>query len=1087
MLGATAAAKPAKPAEPAELAEVRRSLRGRLLDPEPLHEGLSSCRRAHAEAQEVLRAAEQELQRSRVVLEQRRLPAARERVETLRREARCEEAAGSSAARLSYILERLDDAERGQREAEAACERDLRRVAATAAALAEAQRQCGLASVVVAAAQAELAAFQAREDSADKAEVIPYVDLVRAVSRWPDLQGNLSVRLMLLVGGQEWPLDDAVDLAREALRSNADRALFEVDEFPALVIITRSVANVVLRPSAAPAFTAFDILREVLSESSEVKISEAVKSAVRGPSGIGCRQETAVPACFKGELRRYQLEGFQWLAQNQVNGFGSLLADDMGLGKTIQTICLLCHVIEDKLLHGPALIIAPMSLLQNWRREVAKWAPSLRVYEYAGAGRVWPARADVVLASYGVVRSGKKKYTIGRIGAIILDEAQTVKNHSSEVSRVCKALAATCIGPKICLTGTPVENRLEEIHSILEVVLPGYLGSLADFRRRFIPRKREPQSDCCARLRRVIDPFMLRRLKSDPAICPELPPKVDLRHDVSLAPKQEQLYKNVCQHFMGSIAVAGRQGRAAQIFAMIHGLRKVCNHPATYEHEHLGLAERIGPSPQESGKTEVFLSLLRELLAQGEKCLVFVHYLNAIALLQKIVAQVCGVEAVAFTGALKAQERDDMANRFQNDPECKVCLATLGAGGVGLNLTAASHVVHYDRCYNPAVEDQASDRAHRIGQRSTVMVHRLIAQNTFEERIDSIMRKKQELREISGTGGTATWLADFGDTDLRQLFAYGPTKAAAPSAGRATADDAITLSRGASWGVALPGCGSPRVQATDHSSQRAARPLQASLPRDDSPRVPAAGSRPEAARSLPSDREVPSSGLGVEAPRASGAMQASSPQPARPMSPSLQSPPLCVDWQGWPEAPVPVQTSHEQPLTGVPPLALRARLAARGGISAALLAGGGPLASENAPLDGTMLAPAVVELCACPKGRGVCAGGVCEVETEEEPSTSDCDEDAEKQTGGAVGSLAGFSHSAVSSLVCPPSAADVIDLIADCTEDEAACPSPPRLEHRRLLAASRPGASGSRSLLEAAPGAAKRRRYAPAAFWAGGC
>jgi len=827
-------------------------IQARLVDPEHLYEEVSDLRRRHAEAQTFCDLAERSLQQARKGEARQKLPAALRRAESLRSHSASEEAASScddrreacllaqldelhsrpGAAssqileelqgieerrqRSEYLFHRLQEAEAAVTDLQASVDVEGLSVLTTEADLKGNEACLADLRAKLSKVQSQLSAFKSAEAAAVKADLLAHVDLEDGVSSWHDFSGGLRVRAVLAVGERTWPLEAAALLAQLALGNAAGRSILEVDGVPGLVMLTRSVAMSIASPPRLPVVSPIEVLREVLGQfGDKLRLSQRLVDVVHGPSGICRLKDTALPKCFKGSLRKYQMEGFRWLASNHANGFGCLLADDMGLGKTIQTICLLCHLQEQGLMSGPALVIVPTSLLQNWQRELRTWAPALRVYEYVGVARVWPTAADVVLTTYGIVRTsvgggargggsvarrGVKHSrnrpapaplrNLGQIGALILDEAQRIKNHGSEVSRACKHVAAGCLGMKVALSGTPVENRLDEIHSIFEVVLPAYLGTVAQFKQSFTFKNRDVDAANLAKLRKVLDPFMLRRLKTDPSICPELPPKVDMRHDVTLTEKQERLYNVVLDHFMALIAKSPKRTRGSQIFAMVHSLRKVCNHPATYKKppDVVGFSEPITEAAEEAGKTVALLALLKELLQQGEKCLVFTQYLSTIKLLRSLVFDAFGTRTVAFTGELSARQRVETVQNFQTEPGCRVCFATLGAGGVGLNLTAASHVVHFDRCWNPAVEDQGSDRCHRIGQKSTVIVHRLICQDTFEERVDAILKAKQRLRDACSEGGEATWLADYTDQDLRDMFALGATggKAGAGSASSST-------------------------------------------------------------------------------------------------------------------------------------------------------------------------------------------------------------------------------------------------------------------------------------------------------------
>jgi len=397
--------------------------------------------------------------------------------------------------------------------------------------------------------------------------------------------------------------------------------------------------------------------------------------------------------------------------------------------------------------------------------------------------------ADVFLTSYGTFRSDADKLIAGqRFSGMILDEAQQIKNYSSQISKAIKRMAEATGNIRISLSGTPVENRLADMHSQFEFILPGYLASSrTEFERDFgkplaaaVKRGAASNQDVLEKqrlLQRMIQPFILRRMKTDPAIAADLPPKVEQTHDCELSEIQLKLYKAVQEATLQRALQTEGFGRHGQVLAMLHALREVCNHPTC-------LAEKRRPEQipaadypaadciEESGKCTKLFEILEAAMQSQEKVLIFSNYLGTIDLLSSQIQQRFNSKVLKIVGSMDKDQREATVDSFQTDPACSVLLLSLQAGGVGLTLTAATHVIHFDRCYNPAKENQATDRAHRIGQNKTVFVHRLVTKDTFEERLGEIMEQKQQLSDLTVMSGEG-WIADLGDAELRDLFSLG--------------------------------------------------------------------------------------------------------------------------------------------------------------------------------------------------------------------------------------------------------------------------------------------------------------------------
>jgi hypothetical protein len=466
------------------------------------------------------------------------------------------------------------------------------------------------------------------------------------------------------------------------------------------------------------------------------------------------------PAGLAATLRPYQQRGVSWLAFLDDLRLGAVLADDMGLGKTLQTLTL---VLRDP--GGPTLLICPMSVVGNWQREAARFTPDLTVHVHHGSDRLRDkdimAAADLVITTYAVATRDAE--LLGQVSwrRVVLDEAQNIKNSATKQSAAVRALPAE---QRIALTGTPVENRLAELWSIVDFVNPGLLGTLSAFREKFaVPIERHQDEDAAARLKKITGPLLLRRVKTDPTIIGDLPEKIEMNVLCNLTAEQASLYQAVVDDMLVKIENSEGIERRGLVLATMTKLKQVCNHPAHLLKDGTRLAGR-------SGKLARLEEILEEVLAAGEKALCFTQFTEFGSLLSGHLANRFGQEVLYLHGGTAKRKRDAMVSAFQSDDGPPIFLLSLKAGGTGLNLTAANHVIHVDRWWNPAVEDQATDRAFRIGQRRNVQVRKFVCVGTLEERIDELIEQKKSLSRMTiGTG--ENWLTELSTADLREVFA----------------------------------------------------------------------------------------------------------------------------------------------------------------------------------------------------------------------------------------------------------------------------------------------------------------------------
>jgi hypothetical protein len=483
------------------------------------------------------------------------------------------------------------------------------------------------------------------------------------------------------------------------------------------------------------------------------------------------------PDGFGGELRPYQQRGLSWLSFLGRLGIGAVLADDMGLGKTIQLLSLLwAEKTEPAPVHAdtalPTLLICPMSLVGNWQREAARFTPDLAVLVHHGADRLSGAEltaamaaADLVITTYQTAARDRAALSELRWARVVCDEAQAIKNHLSQQSKAVRSLPA---GSRIALTGTPVENQLSELWSIMEFANPGMLGSAKAFRERYaVPIERHGSEEAALELRRVTQPFVLRRLKTDKSIISDLPEKQEMKVWCNLTQEQASLYAATVSDMLARIEEAKNDiSRRGLVLATMAKLKQVCNHPAHL----LGDGSRLDGR---SGKLARLEELCEEIAAEGDKALCFTQYAEFGRMLQPYLAARTGCPVLFLHGGTAKKQRDAMVARFQAADEPVLFLLSLKAGGTGLNLTAANHVIHVDRWWNPAVEDQATDRAFRIGQRRDVQVRKFVCVGTLEERIDAMIEQKKALADqIVGTG--ESWLTELSTAALREVLTLSP-------------------------------------------------------------------------------------------------------------------------------------------------------------------------------------------------------------------------------------------------------------------------------------------------------------------------
>lgn len=505
----------------------------------------------------------------------------------------------------------------------------------------------------------------------------------------------------------------------------------------------------------------------------QVRVSEEIIKRLQRLTSV---EEIATPTNLHATLRPYQRRGFSWLMKNLRLGIGALIADDMGLGKTLQVIAALLQLKNDgELQQHKALIVVPTTLMTNWSREITKFAPSLSVGIYHGLNRTLPTDTqdlpDLTLTSYGLMRRDLEKLTAYKWRLLVLDEAQALKNATSGQAIAAKAIQAT---QTIAMTGTPVENRLNEYWSILETVQPRLLGSVKDFNDTFVyPIEVDHDPSAIEAFRRLTAPFMLRRLKSDKSIISDLPERNTIDQFTHLSKEQAALYHRVLDEHLKKLKILEEKAvedpktvdyqtaRRGQLLKLITSMKQICNSPSQYLKTNTTLPD--------SGKAAALFDILERCREANRKVLIFTQYREMGERLQSWIHKSTGETPDFLHGGVPIRTRQNMIDRFQTNRTVHTMIISLKAGGTGLNLTAASCVIHYDLWWNPAVEAQATDRAYRIGQRRDVIVYRFVTAGTFEEKINEMLEHKRELADMTVATGE-TWIGELTTTELKALF-----------------------------------------------------------------------------------------------------------------------------------------------------------------------------------------------------------------------------------------------------------------------------------------------------------------------------
>lgn len=515
-----------------------------------------------------------------------------------------------------------------------------------------------------------------------------------------------------------------------------------------------------------PALKAGELIQAALTEEYDGAKIELTAEARALLDYFLKNEQVDTPKGLQASLRPYQQRGYEWMYKNTNTGIGSIIADDMGLGKTVQVIALLLKLKEENRLDkNQALVIAPTTLLSNWEKEIQKFAPTLSAAVYHGSARQLKNDADVVLTSYGVVRSDHEVLGKSKWACAIIDESQNIKNPAAAQTKAVKSIKAEI---RIAMSGTPVENRLSEYWSVFDFTNKGYLGSAKSFNEQFAkPIENERNHDVVERFKSVTAPFIMRRLKSDKTIINDLPDKIENNHYARLTTKQAAVYQNVIDEVMPAIAAidsednSNRMQRKGLVLKMILALKQICNHPSQY-------LKKDDHNPELSGKVQLLFQLLSNIYENGEKVLIFTQFKETGLMLEQLISEHYNQPVMFLHGGTTREKREEMVENFQSESYLKTFILSIKAGGTGLNLTEANHVIHFDLWWNPAVEQQATDRAYRIGQHKNVMVYRLITKDSFEEKINEMIQSKKELADLTVNTGEK-WIGDLSNDELKAL------------------------------------------------------------------------------------------------------------------------------------------------------------------------------------------------------------------------------------------------------------------------------------------------------------------------------
>ncbi|PPA69552.1 DEAD/DEAH box helicase [Jeotgalibacillus proteolyticus] len=499
----------------------------------------------------------------------------------------------------------------------------------------------------------------------------------------------------------------------------------------------------------------------------QYELNRSMKSMLDSLNDVGQIPLIEPPAGLEGTLRPYQQQGFSWMHFLRTNRFGACLADDMGLGKTIQLISYMLHVKATEKLTAPFLIVCPTSVLGNWQREIERFAPSLKLHLHYGPSRHKEESfhrviqgTDIVLTSYGLCHADQEELTSVQWSAVALDEAQNIKNPHTKQSKAIRKLEGM---HHLALTGTPMENRLSELWAIFDFINHGYLGTLSSFRQQYIvPIERDSSELLTRKLQGRIRPFLLRRTKNDPAVGLNLPSKIEQKEFCPLTTEQASLYEQLVKDTLEKIPTLSGIERKGMVLQMLNRLKQLCDHPALFLGE-------LDPEyiTERSEKMLKLMDLVEQIMDAKEGTIIFTQYISMGNMIKQVLEEQYGVTVPFLNGSTPKNKRDEMVEQFQNG-SFPIFILSLKAGGTGLTLTAANHVIHYDRWWNPAVENQATDRAYRIGQTRFVHVHKFISSGTVEEKIDLMLEKKQSLNEEIIKGDQ--WITELTNEELEDLL-----------------------------------------------------------------------------------------------------------------------------------------------------------------------------------------------------------------------------------------------------------------------------------------------------------------------------
>lgn len=599
----------------------------------------------------------------------------------------------------------------------------------------------------------------------------------RAVVKSPKMQGGSGLSLdeimkfhwEVALGGSALSAEELEALANlkvPLVRMRGQWVSLNAEEIQAALEMWKKKGEATVREVIQMALGAGRVLRGI--DFQGVAATGWIAEVLKQLEGKSDFSEEPVSNAFSGTLRPYQVRGYSWLAFLQRWGLGACLADDMGLGKTIQTLALIQRDWASTEEKRPVLLICPTSVTGNWEKEAMRFTPELPVLVHHGTSRQKGStfkraaeRHALVVSSYALVYRDLEALKQVPWRGVILDEAQNIKNAETKQAKAARALPS---GYRIALTGTPVENNVGDLWSIMEFLNPGFLGTQAEFKRSFfIPIQATRDIEAVGRLKRLTGPFILRRLKTDKSIISDLPEKMEMKVFCTLTKEQASLYEAVVKEAAAKLEDAEGIGRKGVVLATLSMLKQVCNHPAQFFGDNSAVEGR-------SGKLARLTEMIEEIVEVGDRALVFSQFSEMGELIRKHLQETFGRETLFLHGGVPKPHRDRMVERFQQNEGPPVFILSLKAGGTGLNLTQATHVFHFDRWWNPAVENQATDRAFRIGQKRRVQVHKFLCKGTLEEKIDEMIERKREVAE-QVVGTSEGWLTELSNSQLKELFA----------------------------------------------------------------------------------------------------------------------------------------------------------------------------------------------------------------------------------------------------------------------------------------------------------------------------